>query len=263
MLPARLPLTDTQGFLTVPASINGVAVSLLLDTGADTGLITPQAARLLHLPADPGRRSRMQGTGGDGAFVPHAKLAVLALGGLRLSGLSVPVAPLPSYPRLSPPIAGLLGGDILSAFTVDIDLALRALALEPPAPPAAGWLPAERDGNRLSIAVQLEGQGLRALLDTGARSLIVAARAAARLGITPAQLAADPGGITSGVDLRPVEFHWHRFDALRIGAEVERNVTLTVAPLDETADMLLGAPFFAAHRVMLSYAPPGVQVLRY
>ncbi|MBV8400166.1 MAG: hypothetical protein JOZ17_15715, partial [Acetobacteraceae bacterium] len=49
-------------------------------------------------------------------------------------------------------------------------------------------------------------------------------------------------------------YHWHRFASLQIGREVIRNPVLTVSPLQEEADLLLGSPFFATRRVWLSYA---------
>jgi predicted aspartyl protease len=258
---ATLALTDTDGFLSVIAGINGTAMRLLVDTGAETGLLTLEAARLVRARRVPGARMRMQGTGGDGALVPQAALDEVALGPLRIADVHVPVAPLPEFPRLSPPVAGLLGGDLLSHFVVTIDVARQALVLGSIAA-ARDRIPAERHSNRLTIPVTLDGQSLRALVDTGARSILLAARAAPRLGVTQAMLAADPGGITSGVDLRQQQFHWHRFGRLQVGAEVLRDVMLTVAPLEETAELLLGVPFFDARRVELDFRGSAVGVGR-
>ena len=54
--------------------------------------------------------------------------------------------------------------------------------------------------------------------------------------------------------MRDVAFHWHRFSTLQLGGETIRNPVLTVSPLSEQADMLLGEPYFATRRVWLSYA---------
>ena len=107
---------------------------------------------------------------------------------------------------------------------------------------------------RLSLTARLNGRPVSALLDTGARSHVVSDTAALRAGVTQAQLAADPGGITSGVDLREQVYHWHRFASLTVGRDTTRSPVLTVAPLSEPFDMLLGSDWFAGREVWVSYA---------
>src|SRR5579875_2145654 len=113
---AEMKLTNTLGFLSIPARINGTPVSLLLDTGADTALVTPEAAHRLSLPLDPGRRTLLQGTGGDGGLAPDVVLHRLTIGGLSLGNRAVPLGALPALPRIAPPVAGLLGADLLADF---------------------------------------------------------------------------------------------------------------------------------------------------
>src|SRR5581483_1958035 len=43
--PVTIPLIDKAGFLALPAKIDSEPLSLLLDTGADAGLVTPQVAQ--------------------------------------------------------------------------------------------------------------------------------------------------------------------------------------------------------------------------
>lgn len=262
---AKVKLTDTLGFFSIQARIDFAPVSLLLDTGADTALVTPEAARRLHLALDPGRQTLLQGTGGDGGMAPNVVLRRMTIGDLTLDNRSVPLGALPALPRIVPPVAGLLGADLLAAFDVEIDLEQKRLALYAPAsdhdgpcrPPWRGQfdtIELQRQGNRLLARVSLNGHDLLALIDTGARSIIVDTAAAAEMGVTADMLAVDPGGITSGVDMRDVRYHWHRFDSLRIGSETLRRPVLTVAPLQEHAAMLLGSDYFARRRVWLSYA---------
>lgn len=262
---AEVKLTDTLGFFSIPARIDGTLVSLLLDTGADTALVTPQAAHWLHLPLDPGQHTLLQGTGGDGGMAPNVILRRLTIGRLTLRNRSIPMGVLPALPRIAPPVAGLLGADLLAAFDVEIDPAQKRFALYAPGQisgdecrrpwhGASDTVDLQRRGNRLLASVSLNGHELLALVDTGARSIIVDTAAAAKVGVTADMLATDPGGITSGVDMREVTYHWHRFDTLRIGGETLHNPVLTVAPLQEHADMLLGSDYFARRRVWLSYA---------
>ncbi|GBQ27698.1 hypothetical protein AA12717_2752 [Gluconacetobacter sacchari DSM 12717] len=271
---ARVPLRDDGGYLSVSASIAGQKArgtySLVVDTGAEGGLISGQVAETLGLAVDSGRRTVLYGTGGAGDLVPNALIADLRLDspdgpGLDLGALSTPVGDLPGQPMISPPVAGLLGGDVLSRFDLEFDVAGGWLSFWRMRPDGAcraapAWHGAydtvalSRDGHRVALAVQLDGQLLEALVDSGARSRILSSVAAEQAGVPPETLARDPGGETRGVDGRPVLYHWHRFASLRVGNEMEHAPVLTVAPLRDRVDMLLGADWFARHTVWISYA---------
>ncbi|ACI50392.1 conserved hypothetical protein [Gluconacetobacter diazotrophicus PA1 5] len=271
---ARVPLRDDGGYLSVPVSITGsqgrAAFSLLVDTGAEGGLISSGVVSALHLAIDPDRRTVLQGTGGIAGVVPNAMVPDLRLGapgqeGLDLGPLSIPVGDLPGQPVIQPPVAGLLGADVLAGFDVEFDVAGGWLTFWRPqsdtaCQPVPVWhgvyqtVPLQRAGHRVSVAAELDTRDLTALVDSGARSRILSTDAAQRMGLSADRLAADPGGETSGVDGRPVPYHWHRFTSLRIGREDERAPVLTVAPLRDQVDMLLGADWFAGHDVWISYA---------
>jgi len=254
-LLAELKLRDDAGYLSVPASFNGAPVSLLVDTGAEGGLVTPDIVRALGLPRDPTQSTFVQGSRG-GRPVPNVLIQQFALDHLVLGTLSVPVGALPGAPSISPPVAGLLGANVLSHFAVEMDVRGGFLKFWQPGA-AVGFagmsLPLIRDGDRLKVPVTLDGTQFLALLDSGARSRVVAEHTAQRLGIDAERLAVDPGGVTSGVDLRRSIYHWHRFSTFQVGGQHERNPVLTVAPLPPDIDMLLGADWFAAHRVWIDY----------
>lgn len=263
---AEVPLRDDDGFISMPVRIAGQDASLLVDTGSDGGLLTEQGAMLLHLARDPSHRTLIQGTGGSSRTVRNVLLPDLEIGSLRLPGGSVPVGRLPAEPRVMPPVVGLLGADVLSHFDVELDLPEHRLVLwtirldsVACAPPPA-WsgshdgIALERRGDRLVLPARLDGQPITALVDTGARSRILSVQAAARLGVGADRLGVDPGGITAGVDLHEAEYHWHRFRNLSIGAETQQHPVLTVAPLAEQVDLLLGADWFATRDVWISYA---------
>ncbi len=258
---AEAPLTDAWGFLILPATIGASPVSLLLDTGAEAGFVTAAAAARLGLPLEPAATGLVQGTGGEAAR-PLVTLRGLSIGGVAMPARPVPVGNLPSSPIVTPPVAGLLGADLLEAGDADIDLPAHRLTLlrrngecDGVAPwPGAASLPIELSRGRPIATVTLDGHRLRALIDTGARSIILDTRAALRIGVSAAALGRDAGGVSGGMDLRPLAYHWHRFRNLTVGQAVLRDPVLTVTPIDEQADMLLGADFFAGRRVWLSYA---------
>ncbi len=262
---AEAALRDDDGFVSMPVAIDGQAASLVVDTGSETGRLTGAAADGRGLRRDGDRRTLLRGTGGTGRRVPNVLLPSLAIGGMRLDGGSVPVGSLPAMPVVDPPVAGLLGADVLSRFDLELDLPHRrigfwrvrtgSVACAPP-PGAGGYqaIPLRRDGDRLLLTARLDGQPLSVLVDTGARSRILSTVAARRLGVYGDRLGADPGGVNAGVDLHPSEYHWHRFRRLVIGGETVENPVLTVAPLAEPVDLLLGADWFATREVWISFA---------
>ncbi len=257
---ATAPLADNSSFLVFQAAIAGTPVSLLLDTGSDASLLTPLAAERLGLAVDPARRAPLRGTGGYSGDAPNVRLRDLAIGVRALPEVSVPVGDFPTLPSAQPPVAGLVGADLLAAFELDIDVPRHRLGLfrlpdgcaGAPPWPGVEAVPLTRQGRHLLAPVRLAGQDLQALVDTGGRSIALDTAAAARLGVGPAALARDPGGVAAGIDLRPVIYRWHVFPTLAIGATVLRRPVITIEPLADDV-LLLGAPFFATRRVWLSY----------
>lgn len=265
-LETQVLLRDDDGFISMPVTIAGQSASMLVDTGSDAGLFTNPGAARLGLARDGLRRTLMQGTGGTGRTVPNVRYPTLMIGALRLDGGSMPMGSLPGMPVVTPPVAGLLGADVLSRFDVEFDLphhritfwgipgASLLCALRPVWNGSFDTIPLTRQGNRLMLTATLDGSSISVLVDTGARSRILSRRAAIRLGVDAERLDGDPGGITAGVDLHDASYHWHRFASLIIGHETLLRPTLTVAPFEEAVDLLLGADWFADRDVWISYA---------
>lgn len=266
---AELPLRDDLGFLSAPVAVNGRVVSLIIDTGSEGSMVSPELARDLALPADSHVRTRVSGTGGEGDVVPNVIARSLRLGDVEFGPVSLPLGLLPGRPTIHPPVEGLLGGDVLVHDLLEMDVPGGRMAFweqradteagrscaHPPARAGEKWqeLNGEMRGFRLLLPVRLNGHDLLALLDSGARSRIVARHAAEAIGVSADELAVDPGGTTSGVDGRVSVYRWHRFQSLAVGAETERNPVLTVAPVSEPVDMLLGSDWFARHHVWIDY----------
>lgn len=263
------PLRNDLGFLSAPVTVAGRTVSFIVDTGSEGSLISPWFARFMKLPEDPNALTHVSGTGGSGGVVPNVIIPSLQVGSTGFGPISMPLGFLPSRPNITPPVEGLLGGDVLAQDVLEIDaphgrLAMwnapgrktDACSLEPPSLPGVQWqsLEAEERGHRILLHVQLDGHDLTALLDSGARSRILSRRAAEGMGLTEDQLATDPGGTTAGVDGKESVYRWHKFHSLTIGQETEHNPVLTVSPVSEqSVDMLLGSDWFAAHHVWIFY----------
>jgi predicted aspartyl protease len=257
-LPARL----VHGQLIVPVHLDGKPLDFLLDTGSEGSMITPEAANRLGLARNPRRTTTIHGTGGS-LISANADVRRFEVGAMAVSDQSLAVGPVPSGDSSS--VAGLLGTDWLGDFDVDLDVPHRRVALWRVQGCGAGFdplrgrhftLPLIRTTRgRVLVPVVIDGLGLFAYLDSGAVATIVTATAAARLGVTDAALARDPGGVGLGVDMRRLGFRWHRFAEIVIGPERFRNITLPVSAVQvQVAGALLGADYLAHHRVWISPA---------
>lgn len=268
---AHVPLRNDDLFLSIVLDLDGRKASFIVDTGSEGSLITPEAASVLHLEPDPTHATYIHGPNGRGQLAPNLLIRMLRIGEASLGGRSIPLGALPGLPDIAPPIAGLIGADVLRGFDVELDVPhhrmtlwalppdARTCGFRPPWPAGSyATIPAQPEGALLTVPFTLDGQKGRALVDSGARSHIVSRSFANRLGISDAALARDPGGITSGVDLNARRYHWHHFAALQLGEPGPdnppwRNPVLTVSDVRPGLDMLLGADWFARHAVWVSY----------
>nr|WP_294914866.1 retroviral-like aspartic protease family protein [uncultured Neokomagataea sp.] len=256
-----LPLRDDGGYLSVPATINGHALSVIVDTGSQGSLITSSAVKRMKLPTDTSLRTALSGAGGAGATVPDTRITTFQLGSLKLGSGLIAIGELPGIPLLHPPVEGLIGADVLSNFDLEFDVPHHQLTLWR-ADPLQGCntpqeetrtIPAHLTSGRMTLAFTLDGITGTALLDSGARSHIISLDFAHKLGLTDNQLAQDPGGIAAGVDLHPHRYYWHHFKQFTLGPTQWDHPTLTIAPLYDNVDMLLGSDWFAQHTVWVSY----------
>jgi hypothetical protein len=233
--------------------------------------VTEQAVQRLGLARDQWVGTTMSGVGGIQSR-PNADPRSLSLGGVPLvrrtlnHDTSLTVGVLPGARGEDAAIEGLLGRDFLSLFDLDIDVPSGRLTLYQPTgcggrflPWSAHYaaipvtLPAEE---AIVLPVTLDGRPLRALLDTGASSGLLAAPGMYKLGLDQARMAADPAGQISGLGPRVVTVHRHRFGSLTVGNEIIQAPFIWVEPirLSPIVDMLLGADWLAARRVWISFA---------
>src|SRR5256885_9764213 len=111
--------------ITVEARLNGAALTLIVDTGADRTVISPDALARAGLAGQPGRPVEVIGVTGSASATP-VTLPLLDIAGTRIGPLAVIVYAPPSTLRrgLTPDaIDGLLGRDVLDAFTLSVDTA--------------------------------------------------------------------------------------------------------------------------------------------
>jgi len=266
-----VPFTLVHGRLTVPLTVNGTAATFVLDTGAERSLVTPQAVQRLDLALDQWVATTMRGVGG---VVEHANAdpRSIMLGGLALRratlahDISLTVGALPAM-GADTTVDGLLGRDFLSAYDLMLDMTARRLALYEVHGCGGRFLPWPSPYQAVTattpmqhamvLPIALNGVRLTALLDTGASSSLVTLPGMIRLGLTPRELAQDPGAEVRGVGRQAPEMHRHRFASLSVGGETIRQPLVWVAPVRvlPIVDALLGADWLdAQRRVWISFA---------
>lgn len=248
-------------------TVDGRPATFQLDTGASRSLVTPEAARRLELPRDRWIGSTVIGIGGiERRSVADAMSIVLGATALHQRdsrhGAILAVATLASQRVGGHLIDGLLGRDLLGAFDVEIDPAKGTLSLWRVRNCAGRFLPwtgtyaaipaLRAYGEALVIPVEANGVALRALPDTGATETLLTAPGMVRLGLSAARRESTASGIGGHTRLVfPL-----RLSTLRVSGETQHDApalgsALRVYPI---VDMLLGADWFTAHRVWLSYA---------
>ena len=120
-----LVIPYTGGPLVVDALLNGVALRLVLDTGADRTLISPAAMARAGLPTAGSTQVHIRGVTGD-AVASLVSVPRLDVAGSRIGPIAVVVHALPGQSA-----DGLLGRDVLDAFTLTVDAAAQRATLVP------------------------------------------------------------------------------------------------------------------------------------
>jgi clan AA aspartic protease (TIGR02281 family) len=278
---ADLPVRVVRNKLLVDGSINGRKVGVLVDTGATMTLVLRPATERLGLERHEARGYRMFGIGGE-SKAESVTIDEFRIGQASRKGWRILVA---GEHDLGGDAALLLGEDFFDQVDVEFDLAHNAIRLFQPkgcdGVSLAYWTTEEPRiididpiydlQPRIYITVQINGQPVRAMLDSGAGASVLTRADAARLGVTPAT----PGvvQVASGTGLGPkqVDSWVGAFDNVVIGTEIINHphiyfsdlykegtykpigshVTVNASP---EQPMLLGADFLRAHRVLVSHA---------
>ena len=126
----RVPVQIIESQVLVPVTLDRAqGATLLLDTGSQYTILTPEAAKRVGLVVADGTPKRpLSLVGGQRIEVPFLRLYIMEIGGAVLGNIEVgiyAVAPESSI------IDGLLGADILSRFTFSLDPVAKQLHLEP------------------------------------------------------------------------------------------------------------------------------------
>ena len=252
---------------TVKVTLDGKAVTLLIDTGANVSVLSAgAAARIGIVPAvKPGRSTTVAG----GASADHQQVAIgeIILGTQTLPGTIFAVGDFVLRGDGDSALDGVLGNDILARFDVDLDLRVgQATLYRPRSCPSASppWSEASMrlaapkgapDQNFVFIPVDVDGHGFVGLLDTGAPFTGITPAAAASIGVNDATLAGAQRLSVGTLTTTDASIRVHQFREMRVGLDTIPKPTLGVLELPRNAgDVLIGRDFVGGRRLWISYA---------
>jgi predicted aspartyl protease len=273
---ATLPVKTQGASPYIEGSVNGQAMQVLVDTGAQETALTRAMADRAHLTLGHTGIVALGISGESERY--HALVDEVTFGPVRWKHANLPVV---GQLAGQTDLDALLGADFLFQSDVEMVLAEKELRFFHPDGCGDAFL-AYWDENaavvqatvitpndqRQLIQVQIDGKPFKALIDSGADQSAIDEEAAARVGVTRPTgdrlRQHDVGGIGS----HAIQVWTGKFKVLEIGSELIRNVQIDVMDmtgaaradspdwsktrLENDADVLLGADFLRAHRVLFA-----------
>ena len=268
-----LPIAFRDQRPTVEGSVNGKKVSMLVDTGAHHTVLIRQGAEELGLKI--GHTNRLAyGVGGE-SLVYRAYIDEIAIGPIKRERMYLEVIWNVAGKQ---PYGAMVGADFLFQRDLEISVAERRIAFFHPIDCDGAFLaywdrdafvadfgPAGAPGDPPYVLVEINGQKLRAIIDTGATSSVIDLAAAARAGITPRSPGVVKGRMATGIGERIVPSFIAPLERIAIGNATIRSVKIAIADLwgaaeedaryglrDAWPEMILGSDFLRSNRVLLA-----------
>lgn len=181
---SSVPFSLVDNRIVVSARINGKSgYAMIVDTGASGVLITPSAARSLHIRGS--QAAPVSGAGPGSSVARRATLQSVRLGSYGVGPTTALIVDLTRIQRAFhfPHLDGVIGYDELGGRYVAIDMERHRLTVSSsPVPAAIGarTAPYAVDGGFLTIEAAIDGVHGRAILDSGDRWAFTAFRPFAR-----------------------------------------------------------------------------------
>ena len=262
---ANLALKSDGMTVTADGSVNQTKAVMLIASGAQNTLLTKVEASKLGLSAP-----ASTGKGKKAALDTRSQIDEFSIGSIELGKMRIlTMTKLGDYPEYG----ALIGADFLFQHDLELTLATGTLRFFKPVGCEGSNL-AYWDENAAAVAlsdlspgdhrpvitVELNGQKMRALIDSAAPVSVLDLASAARLGVTPHSSGvtpmkkADQSGTSSSSWIAP-------FSEFSVGGEVIKNVKMPILDLKKivnadnpaaTPDMILGEDFLHAHRVLFA-----------
>ena len=254
---ADIPLTMLDRYPMAAASINGQPAQLIYDTGGAGTMLTAGAVAKFGLTPTPNPPKANFTSSGVPLEVTFSHVQSLEALGASRKDFDIPVIG-------DMGVDGNAGQDIMARDT-EIDLAHHRLRVFTPTdcatPAQAHWAEEDRmqvlmiaDRTRIFGTVSVNGVELTALFDTGSPYSALTADAAARAGVHPGDPGVTQTHASHGLNGKVGLDSWVAgFNDITIGGEtIEKPRLEFILKHNYSADMILGADFFLAHRVLIS-----------
>jgi predicted aspartyl protease len=267
------PIRLVHNQLMVDGVINGTKIGIMLDTGAERSMILRASAKRLDLPRHWYAGEWSFGIGGK-SQVEHAHVAEFRIGESSRKDWDLPVAGENAVEGADV----VLGDDFFHMFDVEFDLAHNAVRLFRPKDcdgvSLAYWTttddanevwiePVDSARPKIFLPVRVNGQPVRAMLDSGASSSLLNKSTAATVGVTPETPGVSTAAKAKGIGENIVDTWVGPFRSFVIGNEIVRDTTIQFADMwwglrfevqQQQPMMLLGADFLQAHRVLVAHS---------
>jgi len=263
---AEWPVRISHGNkLLIDGAINGRKVDIALDTGSMITMIIRSEAKQLGLKPSP-TAGRISGAGGESA-VEKVLVDEIRIGEATGKDLYMLVA---GEQDVKGEFSVILGEDFFRQhrFDVEFDLPHNAVRFYQSSACGAASLaywaaggvgevviePFNESEPRIFLTVRINGQPVRALLDSGAANSLLNKSVAARLGMEPGKPGVMAAGRVRGVGRSELNAWVAQFQSFVIGSETIKEVAILFAELPPDVPMLLGADFLRAHRVLVAHS---------
>jgi predicted aspartyl protease len=268
-----LPITFAGRQPTVEGSVNGKTVTMLLDTGSYRTWLTRKGVESLGIAV--GHSNQLvYGISGE-STVYRARVTEIAIGPVKRNAMTLGViwdiAGKPSYDAV-------IGTDFLFQRDLEISIAEQRASFFHPVDCKDAFLaywdrdafvanfgPAGAPGDPPHVVVEINGQKVRAIIDSGASASAIDLAAAARAGITPQSAGVVKGKMAAGTGKRFIPTFIAPLERIAIGNATIRDVKITIMDLwsaaeedarygvrDVWPEMILGIDFLRANRVLLA-----------
>lgn len=264
------------GWLVVPVYLSDepIALRFILDTGASWTAVSAQTAA--RFSRGPSREITIQGASGP-ATALLATVPLLRVGEFSITDRDVIVLPDQELVSDGQAFDGILGADILSRFDVLIDAPRGSLWLYPhgaaPTGSAAAMLGEPLaiellDGRLIRHRVEVNGAAVEALLDSGARRMLINRAGSGAAGIEVLDNTAQTA--SPGLGGEDFEFHIGSLGGLVVGGTMFAGLRTLVGDLpvfsalgmQSAPTLIIGAPLLARCPVFIAYSARTIRYCR-
>ncbi len=244
--------------LFVPAVVNGLATSALLDSAAEMTIVDDDFARRLVLATT--GSATAHGSGAASMQATFAEDVDIGMGGVQLRGIRVAVLDLGEVSQrlVGRPVEVILGREIFDAGRLRVDIPGRMVtAVYRDSPPAGVRLPMAEQRGTPTIPAEVEGQAVQAVFDLGNGSEVLIGRAfAERLGLNaPGRIVErrSGGGLGGAIERDIVVLR-----NLRVAGREFRDVPAAIDPGETASDLNIGTSILRHFVITTDFAQGAV-----